>query len=148
MTALWKTWKESSERKCSVCILPVLPFQDFNNSYIIVQLLSHVQFFATPWTAACQDSLSFIIFQSLLKFTSIVLVMLSNHLILCHLLMLLPSVFPSIRVFSNESALHIRKPKYCSFSFIISPSNEYSGLIFFRIHTQLSNKHFVYWLKK
>ena len=53
MTALWKTWKESSERKCSVCILPVLPFQDFNNSYIIVQLLSHVQFFATPWTAAC-----------------------------------------------------------------------------------------------
>ena len=140
MTALWKTWKESAERKRSVCILPILSFQDFNDTYIIVQILSHVQFFATPCSTAYQDSLSSIISQSSLKFVSIVLVILSHHLILCHLLMLQASVFPRIRVFSNESALHIRKPKYCSFSFIISPSNEYSGLISFRIHTYLSNK--------
>ena len=96
----------------------------------VVQLLSHVRLFATPWAAACQASLSFTVFQSLLRFTSIELVKLSNHLILCCPL-LLPSVFPSIRVFSNESALHIRWPKYWSVS--ISPSSEYSGLISFRI---------------
>ena len=95
--------------------------------------LSHVWLFVTPWTAACQASLSFTISKSLFKFMSIELVMLSNHLILCHLLLLLPSIFPSIRVFSNESALHIRWPKYWSFSFSISHYNEYSGLISFRI---------------
>ena len=87
----------------------------------------------SSWTVACQASLSFTITQSLLKLMSIESVMLSNHLILCCLLLLLSSVFPSIRVFSNESALHIRWPKYWSFSFSISPSNEYSGLISFNI---------------
>ena len=85
------------------------------------------------WTAACQASLSIINSQSLLKFMSIQSVMPSNHLILCCPLLLLPSIFPSIRVFSNESALHIRWPKYWSFSFSISPSCEYSGLISFRM---------------
>ena len=99
MTALWKTWKESAERKRSVCILPILSFQDFNDTYIIVQVLSHVQFFATPCSTAYQDSLSSIISQSSLKFVSIVLVILSNHLILCHQLLLLPSIFSSIRSF-------------------------------------------------
>ena len=87
----------------------------------------------TPWTAAHQDSLSITNSRSLLKFMSIDLVMPSNHLILCHPLLLLPSIFPSIRVFSSESVLHIRWPKYWSFSFSISPSNEYSGLISFRM---------------
>ena len=87
----------------------------------------------TPWTAACQASLSFTIFQSLPKLMSIESVMPSNHPILCHPLLLLPSIFPSIRVFSNESVLCIRWPKYWSFSFSISLSNEYSGLISFRI---------------
>ena len=86
-----------------------------------------------PWTAVCQASLSFTISQSLLQFMSTELVMLSNHLILCCPLLLLPSIFPSIKVFSNDLALHIRWPKYWSFSFSISPSNEYSGLISFRI---------------
>ena len=86
----------------------------------------------TPWTAACQASLSFTISQSLLRLTSIESVMASNHLIFCHPF-LLPSVFPSIRVFSSESALHIRWPEYRSFSFSISPFNEYSGLISFKI---------------
>ena len=97
------------------------------------QLLSRVQLFATPWTAACQASLTITISRSLLKLMSIDLVMPSNHLILGCPLLLLPSIFPSIRVFSNESVLHIRWPKYGSFSFSISPSNEYSGLISFRI---------------
>ena len=96
-------------------------------------MLSRVQFFATPWTTALQASLSFTISQSLLKLMSIVSVMPFNHLILCHLLLLLPSIFLSIRVFFNELALCIRWPKYWSFSFSISPSNEYSGLISFRI---------------
>ena len=90
-------------------------------------------FFATPWTAAQQASLSSSICQSLLIFMSIELVMLSNHFILCRSLQRLPSIFPSIRVFFNELALCIRSPKYWNFSFSISPSNEYSGLIFFRI---------------
>ena len=89
--------------------------------------------FATPWTAARQASLPITNSQNLLKLMSIESVMPSNHLILCHPLLLLPSIFPSIRVFSNESALHIRWPKYWSFSFSISPSNEYSGLISFRM---------------
>ena len=99
---------------------------------IIVQLLSHVWLFVTPWTAARQASLSFTISQSLLKLMSIESVIPSNHLILCHPLLLLPSIFLSIRVFSNESALGIRWPKYWRFSFSISPSNDYSGLISFR----------------
>ena len=101
--------------------------------YYLVQLHSHVLFFATPWTAAHQASLSITNSQSLLKLTSIELVMPSNHLILCHPLLLPPSVFPSVRVFSNESVLCIRWPKYWSFSFSISASNEYSGLISFRM---------------
>ena len=97
-----------------------------------VQLLSHVRLFATPWTAAHQASLSITNSRSLLKLMSIESVMPSNHLILCHQL-LLPSIFPSIRVFSNESVLHSRWPKYCSFSFNISPSNEHPVLISFRM---------------
>ena len=99
----------------------------------VVQSLICVQLFATLWTTACQASLSFTISQNLLRLTSIQSVMPSNHLILWHPLLLLPSIFPSIRVFSNESALRIRWPKYWSFRISISPSNEYSGLISFRI---------------
>ena len=105
----------------------------FLDIYLVVQSLSWVQLYATPWTAARQASLSFTIFQSLLKLMSIGSVMPSSHLILCHPLLLLPSIFLIIRVFSNESALHIWWPKYWSFNFSISPSNEYSGLISFRI---------------
>ena len=97
----------------------------------VVQSLSPAQLFATPWTVAHQASLSFTVSQSLLKLMSIESVMPSNHLILCHPLLLLPSIFPIIRVFSSESVLCIRWPKYWWFS--ISPSNEYSGLISFRI---------------
>ena len=95
-----------------------------------VQSLSHVRLFETPWTAACQTSLSFTNSQSLLRLMCTESVVPSNHLILCHPLLLLPSIFPIIRVFSNESAVHMRWPKYWSFSFNISPSNEHSGLIF------------------
>ena len=101
--------------------------------HIVVQLLSSVQLFVTSWTAAHQASLSFTISQSLLKLISIDSVMPFNHLILYCPLLLLPSIFPSIMVFSNELALHIRWPKDWSFSFSISPSNEYSGLISFRL---------------
>ena len=100
---------------------------------IIVQSLSHVQLFATPWTTACQSSLSKTNSWSVFKLMSIDSVMTSNHLIFCCPLLLRSSTFPSIRVFSNESALRIRWLKYWSFSFNISPSNEYSGLISFRI---------------
>ena len=99
-----------------------------------VQSLSCVQLFVTPWTAEHQASLYITNSQSLLKLMSIESVMPSNHLILSCPLLLLPSIFPSIKVFSNESVLHIRWPKYRSFSFSISPSNEYSGLISFRIN--------------
>ena len=98
-----------------------------------VQLFSHVRLFATPWTAACQASLSITNSQSLLKLMSIESVMPSNHLILCRPLLLLPSIFPSITVFSNGSALRSRWPKCWSFSFSISHCNEYSGLISFRM---------------
>ena len=98
-----------------------------------VQLLSHVRLFATPWTAACQASLSITNSRSPPKPMSIELVMPSKHLILCCPFLLLPSIFPIIRIFSNESVLHIWWPKYWSFSFSISPSNEYSGLISFRM---------------
>ena len=99
-----------------------------------VQSLSHVQLFVTPWIAACQASLSITSSQSPPKPMSIESVMSSNHLIFCRPLLLLPSIFPSIRVFSNESALRIRRPKYWSFSFKISPTNEHPGLISFRMN--------------
>ena len=98
----------------------------------VVQQLSQVRLFETPWTAACQASLSFTISQSLCKLMSIELVMPSNHLVLCHTHLFMPSSVPSIGVFSSESTLCIRWPKYWSFSFSINPSNEYSGLISFR----------------
>ena len=100
---------------------------------VVVQWLSHVRIFVTPWTAAHQASLCITISQSLLKLMSIESVVPSNHLILCHPLLLPPSIFPSIRVFSNELALHVRWPEYWSFTFSISPSNEYSGPISFRM---------------
>ena len=108
-------------------------------SYQSVQSLSHVQLFATPWTAACQASLSINSSQSLLKLMSTESIMPFNPLILCHPL-LLPSIFPSIRVFSSESVLHIKWPKYWSFSFSISPSKEYSGLIPFWLTHWISLK--------
>ena len=107
--------------------------KNLDKNIYVVQSLSHVQLFVTPWAAARQASLSFTVSWSLLKLMSIELVMPSNHLILCHPLLLLPSIFPSIRVFPSESALHIRWPEYSSFSFSISPSTEYSGLISFWI---------------
>ena len=107
--------------------------QDTDIYVVVVQSLSHVWLFAIPWTAGLQASLSFTMFQSLLKFMSNELMMLTNHLILCRPLLLLPSIFPSIRIFSNELAFPTRWPNYLSFSFSISPSNEYSGLISFRI---------------
>ena len=102
----------------------------YNGFAVVVQSLSYVRLFATPWTVAHLISLSFTISLSLLKFMSIELIMPSNHLILCHP-HLLPSIFSSIRIFSNEEALHVRWPKYWSFSF--SSFNEYSRLIYFRI---------------
>ena len=112
---------------------------DFIFQFSSVQPLRHVQLFATPWTAVCQASLSITNSQSPPKPMSIELVMLSNHLILCRSLLLLPSIFPSIRVFSNESALCIKWPKYWSFSFNISPSNEHPGLISFRMDGMLGS---------
>ena len=114
----------------------LLPWQ---SSAAVVQLLSRVSLFVTPWTAALQASLSFTISWSLLKLMSIESVIPSNHLILCCPLLLLPSIFPSIRVFSNKSALHIMWPNYWSFSFSISLSNEYSGLVSFWIELMLLN---------
>ena len=105
-----------------------------NEIFAVVQSLSCVWLFAAPWTAARQASLSFTISQSFLKHMSNESVMLPNHLILCHPLLLLPSIFPSIRVFSNESALRIRWPKYWNFNFGLSSSNKYLGLISFRIY--------------
>ena len=106
-----------------------MQFYEFRHmhQFSSVQLLSCVWLFVTPWTAACQVSLSITNSWSLLKLLSIESVVPSNHLILCHPLLLLPPIFPSIRIFSNESVLCIRWPKYWSFSFSISPSNEYSG---------------------
>ena len=117
--------KTVSESMSDVCPFLPLPFSS-------VQLLGRVRLFATPWAAALQASLSITNSQSLLKLMSIELVMPSNHLILCHPLLLPPLIFPSIRVFSNESGLRIRWPKYwsLSLSFSINPSNESSGLIF------------------
>ena len=112
---------ETSAIKGEVRISLVVSVYAPNAGVVVVQSLSHVRLFATPWTAARQASLSFTISQSFLKFMSIELLMPSDYLVLCHLLFLLPSIFPSIRGFSNESALCIRWPKYWSFS--ISPSN-------------------------
>ena len=117
---------------------PMVPFVDYvekpkHTLVLFVQLLSHTRLFVTPWTAACQVSLFFTVSWSFLKLMSIESVMPSNHLILCHPLLLLSSIFPSIRVFSNELVLRIGWSKYWSFSFSNSPSNEYSGLISFRI---------------
>ena len=106
----------------------------FSVYHIVVQSLSRVQLFVTPWTAAHQASLSFTISRSWLKLMSIESVMPSNHLILCRPLLLLARIFPSIRIFPNESALRIRWQKYWSFSFSIIPSTEYSGLISFKIY--------------
>ena len=111
----------------------VLFFSGDSVFVVVAQLLSRVPLLMILWTVACKTSLFFTVSQSLLRFMSIKSMMLSNHLILCHLLLLLPSVFPSIRVFSSESALCIRRPNYWSFSFNISPSNDGSGLISFRI---------------
>ena len=108
-------------------------YNNFVLHFSSVQSFSRVRLFVTPWTAACQVSLSITNSQSIPKPMSIELVMPSNHLILCRRLLLMPLVFPSIRVFSSESVLCIRWPKYWSFSFNISPSNEYSGLISFRM---------------
>ena len=117
----------------SVACLPLLCWAPCKRILSSVQLLSHVRFFVIPWTAARQASLSITNSWSILKLMPIKSVMPPNHLILCGLLLLPPSIFPSIRVFSNESVLHIRWPKYWSFRFSISPSNEYSGLISFRM---------------
>ena len=110
------------------------PPQQCQSAIVVVQLLSHVRLFATPWSAALQASLSITNSRSLLKPMSIESVMPSQHLIICHPLLLLPSTFSSMRVFSKDSVLLIRWPKHWSFSFSISPSNEYSGLISFRIN--------------
>ena len=124
MKVLWGVQRN----RCENCQFPSV------GSTVLVQfssVLSRVRLFATPMTVACQASLSITNSQSLLELMSIESVMSFNHLILCRPLLLLPSIFPNIRVFSNESVLHIRWPKYWSFS--ISPSNEYSGLISFRM---------------
>ena len=118
-------WKDTCTKVFTVAL--------FITIQCVVLSPSHAQIFVTPWIAACQASLSLIIFQNLTKFKSTESVMPSNHLTLCHPLLLLPSIFPNIRVFSNESPVHIRWPKFWSFSFSISPSKEYSGLISFKI---------------
>ena len=125
------SWSTISQHYFSVALRNNLWFIQTRFSW--VQLLSHVLLFVTPWTAACQASLSITNSRSLLKLMSIESVMPSNHLILCRPLLLPPSIFPSIRVFSNESVLHISWTKNWTFSFSISPFSEYSGLISFSI---------------
>ena len=128
-----------TQRSSSLWVLPRTPHLIFSlilslypmYFFSSVPSLSHVRLFATPWTAACQASLSITNSRRLLKLMFIESVMPSNHLILCRLLLILPSIFPIIRVFSNELAFHIRWPKYWSYSFSISPSSEYVGLISF-----------------
>ena len=128
--AWWATICGVTKSQTKSCLVRATKQQSSVSS---VQSLSCVWLFVTSWTVACQASLFLTNSQSLLKLMSIESVMSSNHLILCHPLLLLPSIFPSMRVFSNESVLHIRWPKYWSFSFSIFPSNEYSGLISFRM---------------
>ena len=139
---LQKNYEASTRSSCipytriSLLLTPLITVVYFVTTNELISLFSSHSVMSnsvTPWTAACQASLSFTISQSLLKLMFVESVMLSNHLILCHPPLLLPSIFPSIRVFSNESVLRIRWPKYWSFSFSFSPSNAYSGLIFFRI---------------
>ena len=127
LVLLWAVFNSFAVRDCWGCCNKI-PL-----TACLVQSLSRVWLFVTPWTAARQASMSITNSQSLLKLLCIELVMPSNHLTLCRPLLLLPSIFPSIRVFSNELVLCIRWPKYWSFSFSISPSNEYSGLISFRM---------------
>ena len=131
ITETWKLSRKETERSSPClflfsCIL-------FKYQFSSVQLLSRIRLFATPWIAACQASLSITNSWSLFKLMFIESVMPSSHLILCRPLLLLPSIFPSIRVFSNKSPLHIRWPNYWSFSLSISPSNEHPGLISFRM---------------
>ena len=126
-------WFQIGKGACQGCILSYTLLIWLICRTIVVQSLSRVWLFVIPWTAACQASLSFNNSQSLLKLKSIESVMPSNYLILCHSLLLLPSIFHEHPVFSDKSVLCIRWPKYWSFSFSISPSNEYSGLISFRI---------------
>ena len=141
MSWLFKSGGQSIGASASASILPMkiqgwFPLRMtglISFSSVVVQSLSHVQLFVTPWTAACQASLSITISRSLFKLMSIESMIPSNHLIFCHLLLLLLSISGSIRVFSNELALQIRWPKYWSFSFSISPSSEYSALISFSI---------------
>ena len=139
---LWKQWLQYSvsDSEYSFCYNRLSPIQKWNQPYnwnciqfSSVQSLSHVRLFATLWTAAHQTSLSFTNSQSLPNLISIKSVMPSSHLILCRPLLLLPSIPPSIRVFSNESTLHMKWPKYWSFSFSINPSKEHPGLISFRM---------------
>ena len=118
--------------KISHQAVELIPPKEDPDAFSSVRLLNYVWFFAIPWTARCQASLSITSSQSLLKLMYIEPVMPSNRLILSHPLLFLPSIFPIIRVFSSESVLHIRWPKYWSFSFSISPSNEYSGVVSFR----------------
>ena len=128
---------ENGLNLCMCLISSCLWFLRFIHAVSSVQSLSHVRLSATPCTAARQTSLSITNSRSLLKLMSIESVMPSNHLILCHPFRLLPSIFPSIRVFSSESVIHIRWPKDWSFSFSLSPCNEYSGLISFRIDSSI-----------
>ena len=128
-----KIWGGRIASNSSFYFTRLCSFSDRSVQSSLVQLLSCARLFATPWTAARQSSLSITNYRSLLKLMPIELVMPSNHLILGHPLLFLPPIFPSIRVFSNESAFCIRWPKYWSFSFSISPSNDYSGLISFRM---------------
>ena len=113
-----------------------------------VQLLSHVQLFATPWITACQASLSITNSRSSLRLTSIESVIPSSHLILYRLLLLLPPITPSIRVFSNESTLSMRWPKYCSFSFSISPSKEIPGLILWSVYIEIFKRKINIWRRQ
>ena len=136
---IWKLHRSRSEQHNILLVIKMIifgvgiPLSFSSVQYSSAQLLSRALLFATSWTAAHEDSLSISNYQSLLKLMFIELVMPSNHLILCRPLLLLPSVFPRIRVFPNESVLRIKWPKYWSFSFTISASNEYLGLISFRI---------------
>ena len=134
LQGIFSTQGSNLHTLCLLCCRQILYLLSHQGSpFSSVQLLSSGRLFATPWTAACQASLSITNSRSLPKLMSIELVMPSNYLILCHPLLLLPSIFPSIRVFSKESALRIRWPKYWSFSFNISPSDEHSALISFRM---------------
>ena len=134
LSSLWSnTWRQDAQLPQAPCAPLKDSFYIWEVSFIIVIQLHIMSDSATPWTVAQQASQSFTISRSLLKLMSIKSVMPSNHLIFCHLLLFLPSIFLSIRVFSKESVLCIRWPKYWSLSFSISPSNEYSGLIYFRI---------------